>query len=87
MIYNHNITPLERRSVQYRLLLEPQYSERTMSISLWQVPPPVLNPGGHLAFIIDRQVLDLPFGRPSSLSDVYGMVNEATMQVRLPGLD
>ena len=87
MIFNHSLTKLERRSVQYRLHLEPHYSEGTMGVILWQVPPPALNPGGHLAYLSDRQVCDLPVGRPATLTDVYGMVCEATMQVRLPGLD
>jgi hypothetical protein len=87
MIYSRDIHPLDPKSVQWRMHINPNFRAGTMSVRLLQVPAPANNPGGFLAYPVDQQELDLPWTVLPTVNDVYGMFNEATMQVRLPGID
>lgn len=87
MIYNHETHPLHLDASQYRLHLDPHRSHGTCDVRLYQVPLPQKNPGGHLAYLVDHWVIDMPERRLTSHDSLAVLFVESMMQKRLPGLD
>lgn len=86
MIYDQRLTAFDGSATQYRLHLDMSRRTMTGAARLYQVPLPQNNPGGHLAYLVERWETDLWSRVHEDTDSALVELLEACAQRRLPGL-